>query len=167
MSTESKKSYQQFNGVVDESFRDRAPKSPAKLISKGRDAVELDSPDRAALELYPSAALPAKTIGFHVAEYKPGEASGTHRHMCEAILYIIEGSGYTMIEDTRVDWVAGDAVYVPPMTWHSQHAGDEPVKLIGMWNAPLLEALGIYVNEESGDTNIEGAVHSIRDTLLP
>jgi gentisate 1,2-dioxygenase len=167
VSIETDKTYQRFNGVVDQSFRDRAPSKPDLLISKGRNAVELNSPDRAALELYPSAALPAKTIGFHVAEYEPGEASGTHRHMCEAILYIIQGSGYTMIEDTRVDWEAGDAIYVPPMCWHSQHAGNEPVKLIGMWNAPLLEALGIYVNEEAGDTAVEGAGHSIRDTLLP
>jgi quercetin dioxygenase-like cupin family protein len=46
--------------------------------------------------------------------------SSSHRHAhTEAMLYVLEGSGYSEVDGQRYDWEAGDAVHVPPkMTVH-------------------------------------------------
>jgi quercetin dioxygenase-like cupin family protein len=46
--------------------------------------------------------------------------SSSHKHAhTEAMLYVLEGSGYSAVDGRRYDWEAGDAVHVPPrMTVH-------------------------------------------------
>jgi len=51
---------------------------------------------------------------------KAGSHSGKHAHM-EAILYCLEGEGYSMVDDQRIDWKKGTLIHVPgPQTIH-QH----------------------------------------------
>jgi len=51
---------------------------------------------------------------------KAGTNSGKHAHL-EAILYTLEGEGYSVVEGERMDWKAGTLVHVPgPQTIH-QH----------------------------------------------
>lgn len=51
---------------------------------------------------------------------KAGTHSGKHAHM-EALLYTIEGQGYSVVDNERTDWKAGTLVHVPgPQTIH-QH----------------------------------------------
>lgn len=53
-----------------------------------------------------------------IFEEAAGTASHKHSHT-EAMLYALEGSGYSEIDGKRYDWEAGDAVHVPPrMTVH-------------------------------------------------
>jgi quercetin dioxygenase-like cupin family protein len=68
---------------------------------------------------------------------KPGEQSGRHRHMCEEVIFVAEGSGYDLHWDQKFDcidafewdwetepkkfeWTRGDFIYIPPFTVH-QH----------------------------------------------
>jgi quercetin dioxygenase-like cupin family protein len=46
--------------------------------------------------------------------------TSSHKHAhTEALLYVLEGSGYSEVDGKRYDWEAGDAVHVPPkMTVH-------------------------------------------------
>ena len=46
--------------------------------------------------------------------------TSSHKHAhTEAMLYVLEGSGYSEVDGKRYDWEAGDAVHVPPkMTVH-------------------------------------------------
>jgi quercetin dioxygenase-like cupin family protein len=54
----------------------------------------------------------------NIFEEVPHSSSHRHSHT-EAVLYALDGSGYSEIDGARYDWVAGDAVYVPPrMTVH-------------------------------------------------
>jgi uncharacterized cupin superfamily protein len=54
----------------------------------------------------------------NIFEEVPHSSSHRHSHT-EAMLYALEGSGYSEVDGKRYDWVAGDAVYVPPkMTVH-------------------------------------------------
>jgi quercetin dioxygenase-like cupin family protein len=54
----------------------------------------------------------------HVFEEVPHSSSHKHSHT-EAMLYVLEGSGYSEVDGKRYDWAAGDAVHVPPkMTVH-------------------------------------------------
>jgi mannose-6-phosphate isomerase-like protein (cupin superfamily) len=59
----------------------------------------------------------------NVFEEAPRTRSHRHTHT-EAMLYVLEGSGYSEIDGKRYDWEAGDAVHVPPrMTLH-EHFND-------------------------------------------
>ena len=69
-----------------------------------------------------------------IAYDAPGKASGRHGHM-EAILYCLEGEGYSIIDDEKIDWKEGTLIHVPgPATVH-QH-----------FNTGQIEARHIRVN---------------------
>jgi gentisate 1,2-dioxygenase len=141
--------------------------SGLKLVKRGAELKELNDPGRNQREWYPSLDLPAKTLGFHVAELAPGHRSGTHRHTCEALLYILDGQGATTIDGERLPWSAGDTVYVPPMAWHChENDGDKPARVLGMWNIPLLQSLGVFFQQELADTGHPDALPSNRDTIV-
>jgi quercetin dioxygenase-like cupin family protein len=66
----------------------------------------------------------AKAVAMtNIFEEAPRTRSHRHTHT-EAMLYVLEGSGYSEIDGVRYDWEAGDAVHVPPrMTLH-EHFND-------------------------------------------
>jgi mannose-6-phosphate isomerase-like protein (cupin superfamily) len=139
-----------------------------KFIVRASEVTEWNLPERGQREWLPASDLAAKTIGFHIAELAPEHRSGTHRHTCEALIYIITGSGRTYFDDEPVDWSSGDTLYIPPMIWHShENTGEEPARVIGMWNIPLLESLGLSFLEERGLTSGNGDFRSVRSTVMP
>ena len=55
--------------------------------------------------------------------------SGSHRHAhTEAMLYVLEGTGYSEIDGARVDWQEGDAVHVPPRMTVHEHFNDSDAR---------------------------------------
>ena len=61
----------------------------------------------------------------NIFEEAPGTRSHRHTHT-EAMLYVLEGTGYSEIDGQRYDWSAGDAVHVPPrMTLHEHFNGSD------------------------------------------
>ncbi|MEN5058929.1 cupin domain-containing protein [Sphingobacterium kitahiroshimense] len=96
--------------------------------------------------------LPSKNISMNIAGLLPGQKTHLHRHTYETLLYIMEGKGWTKVEDEIVEWEAGDAVYIPSWAWH-QHQNlseTEPAKYIACENAPQLQNLGVALREEQG-----------------
>jgi quercetin dioxygenase-like cupin family protein len=94
--------------------------------------------------------LPSRVISMTIGALEPGQSTRNHRHTYETILYIVEGNGFTEIEDRRVDWSAGDAVYVPVWAWHSHtNAGQAMCRYVACENAPMLQNLGVARREES------------------
>lgn len=61
----------------------------------------------------------AKAVAItNIFEETPKTRSHSHTHT-EAMLYVLEGTGYSEVDGKRYDWEAGDAVHVPPkMTMH-------------------------------------------------
>lgn len=58
-----------------------------------------------------------------VFHHPPGEVSGRHAHM-EAILYVLEGEGYSEIDGEKVPWKTGSSLHVPgPQTMHQHFTG--------------------------------------------
>ncbi len=72
----------------------------------------------------------------------PGKASGTHRHLSEEVVYVVEGQGYDLHWDVKFDckdtmefewetepkkfeWKAGDFIYIPPYCAH-KHFNSDP-----------------------------------------
>jgi quercetin dioxygenase-like cupin family protein len=55
--------------------------------------------------------------------------SGSHRHThTEAMLYVLEGSGHSMIDGRRYNWAQGDAVHVPPRMTSHEHYNDSDAR---------------------------------------
>ncbi len=53
--------------------------------------------------------------------------SHSHTHT-EAMLYVLEGRGYSEIDFKRYDWEAGDAVHVPPKMTRHEHFNDSDAR---------------------------------------
>lgn len=96
--------------------------------------------------------LPSRALSMTIGGLEPGQTTSKHRHTYETILYVLEGEGFTIIEDRRVEWSAGDAVYIPVWAWH-QHTNTSATvtcRYVACENAPMLQNLGIAIREESG-----------------
>lgn len=61
----------------------------------------------------------------------PHDYGGLHAHM-EAHLYVISGTGYTLVDDEKVRWRPGSALQIPgPQTKHRHvNESDEPATMI-------------------------------------
>lgn len=94
--------------------------------------------------------LPSKTMSMTLGLLEPKQKTRKHRHNYETILYVIRGRGYTMVENQKVPWQAGDAVYIPVWAWHNHvNLSPEPAEYLACENAPLLQNLGIALREEA------------------
>lgn len=70
-------------------------------------------------------------IGIH--RIKPGITKPAHRHVNEAVLYVIQGRGYSTVKlvgeevESRVDWQTGTVFHVPSMALHGHtNTGSKP-----------------------------------------
>ena len=88
--------------------------------------------------------FPNRQLGSFIREVPPASKSGKHRHNMEAVLHIINGRGYTQIEDDKYEWTAGDTITIPPMAVH-QHFNtdsDETVRIFAVTTVPLMMNIG-------------------------
>lgn len=95
--------------------------------------------------------LPSHAISLTIGSLEPGGYSNRHRHTYETILYVLEGRGYTLIENTRIEWEKGDAIYIPVWAWHHHVNQDDQnsAKYLACENAPMLQNLGcLAIREE-------------------
>jgi gentisate 1,2-dioxygenase len=128
-------------------------KLPEKLIHKRVETTNLDQ-QFSTERKHPVFVVDLSSIALSmtIGGLDPGQSTNRHRHTYETIIFIIEGKDYTLVEDRRVDWEAGDAIYVPVWAWH-QHfklSTTDSCRYIASENAPLLQNLGgISIREES------------------
>ena len=96
--------------------------------------------------------LPSNSISMTIGGLLPGDRSNRHRHSYETLAYILEGEGYSMIEDQKIEWQAGDVIYIPNWAWH-HHVNTNPTspaKYLACENAPMLQNLGqLAIREEA------------------
>jgi len=96
-----------------------------------------------------------KTIDAHISEIAPGGHNNMHRHINEAIIYILIGHGYSLLQDgdnapIRVDWQEGD-VFSPPLNWFHQHFNldpEKPARYLAITNALLMTTMGVFKKEK-------------------
>ena len=99
-------------------------------------------------------------IDVYMQFLPPGKASGKHRHLSEEIFYVVEGSGYDLHWDVRVDckdefewswetepkrfdWSQGDFVYIPPYCTHKHFNADSANEArIVVINSRILKPMG-------------------------
>lgn len=96
--------------------------------------------------------LPSHAISMTIGELAPAGRSNRHRHTYETILWVLEGRGYSMIEDRRIEWRVGDALYIPVWAWH-HHVNADPsakARYLACENAPMLQNMGrLAIREEA------------------
>jgi quercetin dioxygenase-like cupin family protein len=71
-----------------------------------------------------------RVLSTHLAELAPGGNSVRHRHTTEAVIYIVKGRGYSIINyegqpEERVEWQEGSLFSPPVWAWH-QHFNADP-----------------------------------------
>ncbi len=97
--------------------------------------------------------IPSYTIGVDITTIDPDSNDRKHRHSYETIIFVLEGRGYSIVEDEEVEWEAGDAIHIPPWAWH-QHFNTDPdkeVKFLSGTNAPLLQSVGDIDRREEAE----------------
>ena len=57
------------------------------------------------------------SIGFSI--FKPGSATSSVSHETEEVAYVVSGSGRLDTDDGEVRFETGDAIHIPPHTWHA------------------------------------------------
>lgn len=98
-------------------------------------------------------ARPSRSIDATLHEIDPGVTSTTHRHSWDAMVLCLAGWGWTMVDDTRIDWGPGDALHLPAWSWHRHgNEGNEAARFISASSEPLLETMGMAILEEGGDS---------------
>jgi quercetin dioxygenase-like cupin family protein len=90
-------------------------------------------------------------LSAHVSELKPGGWSARHRHTTEAYLYIVKGTGFTLInydDDpvTRVDWSEGMLLSPPRWAWHQHFNLDlhDTARYLAIQDTGLLRTLRLH-----------------------
>ncbi|HET7089435.1 MAG TPA: cupin domain-containing protein [Anaerolineae bacterium] len=98
-----------------------------------------------------------RTIDAHISELPPGGHNNMHRHINEAIIHILSGRGYSIIEEdgkepVRIDWEEGDLFSPPLNAWHQHFNADseKPARYLAITNVPLMTAMGTFVKEQRG-----------------
>lgn len=80
------------------------------------------SPGRAAVSLVNAGSGKAfgvtNTLNMLVQAFEPGEHGTPHRHSNFAIFIVREGSGYSIIEDEKIEWNDGDVFFAPAWARH-------------------------------------------------
>ena len=91
----------------------------------------------------------SQTSAF-IREIPIGWKSGKHKHNMEAIILIIQGTGYTEIDGVKYEWKKGDVITIPPMAVH-QHFNsgkEEDARFFAVTTIPLMVNIGSLMAEQ-------------------
>lgn len=95
---------------------------------------------------------PFNFIGWQVIH--PGEEIPPHRHSSFAIYHILQGEGYTTVQETggewkKYHWEKGDTLTCPAWAYHAHYAlGDEDTIQYVVQDAPMMAAARLLFWEE-------------------
>jgi gentisate 1,2-dioxygenase len=81
--------------------------------------------------------------------------SGKHRHQGGLIIYVIDGTGYSVVDGERVDWEKGDLLLLPlrEKGVEHQHFNTHPEKP-ALWMAFIHSPTRDYVASEMTQTEV-------------
>jgi len=88
------------------------------------------------------------TIACHMQLLRPGEKTRARRRVCCTNYHVVEGAGYSVVGDQRLDWDGKDVFTVPTWTFCEHvNSGDRPAFLFSFSDAPVMQALSLYREE--------------------
>ena len=82
----------------------------------------------------------AHTLLMGAQMVRPGEFAPAHRHIMEAIRFVVEGHGAaTIVEGEPLPMEEGDLITTPNWSWHDHiNAGDQPIVWLDGANGPMI-----------------------------
>ena len=88
------------------------------------------------------------TITCHMQMLRPGETTKARRRVCCTNYHVVEGGGYSVVGDQRLDWEGKDVFTVPTWTFCEHvNKSEGPAFLFSFSDAPVMKALGLYRDE--------------------
>jgi len=88
------------------------------------------------------------TLGGAAERLDVGAESPVFRETTSAIYHVVEGQGYSMIGDVKIEWKRGDTFCLPTwMRYQHFNTGDETVYLYRCDDLPQIRSLGFYRKE--------------------
>jgi gentisate 1,2-dioxygenase len=93
------------------------------------------------------------TLGAALQLLRPGERTHAHRHTGSVVYQVAKGRGHSVIAGQRFDWRRNDIFCVPSWAWHlhANDDADDDACLFSFSDRPVLDALGLYAEEEPAD----------------
>jgi len=93
-----------------------------------------------------TARAPIPTLGYSAQLLRAGEETRPVRETCSTVFTAMQGSGWTEVNGTRLEWSENDIFVVPGHMWR-HHGNVDPhgdAVLYAVSDAPLLKAIGQY-----------------------
>lgn len=106
-----------------------------KIIAKGSESEWIAHPSaestgsRNKMLVTPKAGFDTE-LSMFLEELPPGGNNNKHRHYLYAIKYIISGKGHEILDGKRYNYEEGDAVFIPPGSWHQSFNDDKKKPLV-------------------------------------
>ncbi|MDE2837903.1 MAG: cupin domain-containing protein [Chloroflexota bacterium] len=99
------------------------------------------------------------TLALKLQRLAPGSHTEAHRHTSSVVYHVAKGEGYSIIDGKRLDWSRADTFVLPPWALH-EHGTDssEDAVLFSMSDLPVIEAIGLYREEEGKRQEVVGAI---------
>jgi len=88
------------------------------------------------------------TIACYIQMLRPGEHTRARRRVCCTNYHVVEGSGYSIVGDHKLEWEDKDVFTVPTWTFHEHvNTGARPAFLFSFSDSPVMKALDLYREE--------------------
>ena len=100
------------------------------------------------------------TLALKLQRLEPGAHTDAHRHTSSVVYHAAKGSGYTIIDGKRLDWSKGDTFVLPAWAFHEHgcNSNDDDAVLFSMSDLPIIEAMGLYREEECEGQEVTGTI---------
>ena len=99
------------------------------------------------------------TLALKLQRLAPGSHTEAHRHTSSVVYHVAKGEGYSIIDGKQLEWTKGDTFVLPSWALH-EHGTDssEDAVLFSMSDLPVIEAMGLYREEEGKRQEVVGAI---------
>lgn len=85
------------------------------------------------------------TISAYLQLIRPGVDTQAHRHTHSTVYHVVRGSGYSIVDDQKIEWTQGDTLAIPLWYKHSHHnPTSEDTVLFSYTDRPAITALGLW-----------------------
>lgn len=109
---------------------------PVVAVSE-RDVEPIDLPGGSwSRILIDSATAADTTMTMGRSLFKAGAITRSMRHTADEVAVVVEGAGFLMLEEARMELVAGEACYIPSGVWHAVGAGEADMTMVFGFSSP-------------------------------
>lgn len=100
------------------------------------------------------------TLALKLQRLAPGSHTDAHRHTSSVVYHVAKGEGYSIIDGKRLEWSKGDTFVLPSWALHEHGTDttDDDAVLFSMSDLPVIEAMGLYREQEGQRQEVVGAI---------